>query len=127
MLEFLVVERARGFHHFVERRSVTVGRPDLEAIFLVPAKCFRVGNQQLQACRGHRCAGHCNLGVQRIKQKLQRCESLLSINDGALLQIARRRGELLNQQALGLHEDGLRGSDLCIHVNQKRCQEPFVY
>ncbi len=95
MLEFLVVERARGFHHFVERRSVTVGRPDLEAIFLVPAKCFRVGNQQLQACRGHRCAGHCNLGVQRIKQKLQRCESLLSINDGALLQIARRRGELL--------------------------------
>src|SRR5690606_37441314 len=42
MFELLIIDRCGCPHHFVERRAVAVGRPNLEAIFLVAAERFGV-------------------------------------------------------------------------------------
>jgi hypothetical protein len=95
VFELLVVDRGWCLHHFVERLAIAIGGPDLEAIFLVATERFGIGDQRFQARGGHRRTDHCNLGVQRVQQQLQSRQALLSVDDGALLQVARRREELL--------------------------------
>jgi hypothetical protein len=53
VLEFLVVHRARRFHHLVKGRAVAIGGPDLEAILFVATECFCIGDQRFQTGGGH--------------------------------------------------------------------------
>ena len=108
----------RGFHHLVECRAVAVGGPDLEAVFLVAAERLGVGDQRLQARGGHGRTNHSDFGVERIQQELKRGQSLLSVDDRPLLQIAGRRGQLLQDD--GTQEvRGLR--------RVRRLQQPRSY
>jgi hypothetical protein len=93
--DLVVVDgRWRG-HDGVERRPITVGRPDLKPIFRPDAEGLRVGDKWLDPHRRRGRTHRQQLRVESVEEELQRSQALLPIDDRAFLHQPGLIGELL--------------------------------
>jgi hypothetical protein len=88
MFELLIVDWGRRLHHFIEGGTIPVRWPDFEAIFLMPAKRLTICDEWFETGSRHCSAYSGNLGMYGVEHELKRRESLLTVNNRPLLEVA---------------------------------------
>jgi len=83
-----ILNRKLSSHDLFERRSVAIGRPNLELVFFVRTESRVVADDREKPSSASVSSNVFELGMESVEHELERRKSLLTIDDGADLEIS---------------------------------------